>query len=175
MTHDLFQHCHVELIYSCFFLALSHKLNASYDKGCCGLNSLAASAISLCLSNSSTSSNRSLGLKSISAYPCCVLLVAARREKKACTWLLVSHSSCKQPIVLFISCCLAHIVRNLLRVCLVPCLLPKVKPRSGGSRSWFDLVSNVQMRFELRKCLETLHASELRALKNIQLGIMIVI
>ena len=53
-------------LFSLCSLAHSHRLNASYDSGCCGLSSFTTSSTSCCLSASSSSSNRSLGLRSIS-------------------------------------------------------------------------------------------------------------
>ena len=80
-------------LFSLCSLAHSHRLNASYDSGYCGLSSFTTSSTSCCLSASSSSSNRSLGLRSISPGSCFLRLAAARREKKLFTWLLVSHSS----------------------------------------------------------------------------------
>ena len=128
--------------FSLFSLAYSHRLKQSYDSGCCGLSSLATSSISSCLSASSSSRSRSLGLSSISTVPFCLRLDAARREKNPWTWLLVSHFSLSNSLLSFSS----FSCRISLQIPWGSGFYPVCSPRSNLAVRYFFTFS-LKLRF----------------------------
>ena len=110
-------------------LAHSHRLKASYDRGCCGFSSLVTSSTRCCLSVSSSSSNNSRVLSLISVESCCLLLLllAARREKKPLHLAFAQPFLFIKQLIVLLASCRPHIVGHPLRVSFTPGLLAKIK------------------------------------------------
>ena len=94
-------------------------------------------AINCCLSASFSSKNSSFGLCSISECACCLPLLAAGREKKPCTWLLVNHSS-RSNNLLF---CSSLVLRISFETCWGSAFGPDCSPRSNFAVRYFLTLS----------------------------------
>ena len=135
MAQDLFKHWYIKLV-NLFSLAHSHRQNASYDRGYCGLSSCVTSSMRNCLLSSSSSRNKSLELRS-NLWDLATFFYSMQGGKKTLHLAFCQpFFSIKEPIVLLI-CCFPHIAGHLLRVRFAPCLLAKVK---SGREAVFNLL-----------------------------------